>query len=62
MNDARISPAEKGEAHTARPTTVTAMPHGNQEAEEGDARRAKITPADLAMARAIIDAALARRS
>src|SRR5437016_5224113 len=62
MNDARMSPEKKGEEHTMRPTETAATPRGDREAEAVDARRMKISPADLAAARAIIDAALARRS
>lgn len=62
MNDARISPAEKGEEYTTRTTTTASTSHSDREAEAGDARRMKVSPADLAAARAIIDAALARRS
>jgi len=62
MSDERVLAAEKEAAHAERPKTVEAAAHGDREVEGGDARRAKISPADLAMARAIIDAALARRS
>jgi hypothetical protein len=46
----------------ARPIPTADAACGDREAETGDERPARIAPADLARVRAIIDAALARRS
>lgn len=60
MSDERAATA--GTERTERPATTAEVAHGDREAETSDERRTAITPSDLAMARAIIDAALARRS
>jgi hypothetical protein len=62
MSEERMSAAEKEAIRAERPTRMAAGSADDREAEAGDTPRAKISPADLAMARAIIDAALARRS
>jgi hypothetical protein len=62
MSDERVPRSERETVYTKRPTPTAEAVHGDHEVKPDDERRAKISPADLAMARAIIDAALARRS
>jgi hypothetical protein len=54
--------ARKERLRIERPIPTAGPAHGDREAEASDEYRSRIAPADLAMVRAIIDAALARRS
>jgi hypothetical protein len=62
MSDERVSMTERVTEDTKRSTTTAEAVHDDHDVQADDARRTKISPTDLAMARAIIDAALARRS
>ncbi|MGI8854955.1 MAG: hypothetical protein ACR2JW_04325 [Thermomicrobiales bacterium] len=50
------------EPRTEKAPTTEAAAHGDHKVGPGDERCRRIAPAELAMVRAIIDAALARRS
>lgn len=62
MSDERMLTGAARGGRAERPATTVVAAHDDHEVEGDDEQRTKIAPADLAMARAIIDAALARRS